>query len=147
MDPWFYWLMAGIILVFLELMFSGFVLLCFGFASVLTSFLSLLGLQLEGQIFSFIILTIIAFVTIRPFFLKNMKPKEGVVETNVYGLIGREGLVVETIPKEGFGKVKVFGDEWTAISKDGVEIRSGEKIKILAINGNKLIVKNLKQGA
>jgi len=146
MDPWFYWLMAGIILILLELMISGFVLLCFGFAAILTSFIGLLGFQLEGQIFSFIILTIIAFVTIRPFFLKHMKPKQGIVETNVYALIGKNGLVTETILKDSFGKVKVFGDEWTAISRDGVEIQIGEKVNIIEIDGNKLIVKNLTQG-
>ena len=145
MDPWFYWLIAGILLIILELMFSGFVLLCFGFSALLTSFFALLGFQIEIQIFSFIILTIFSFVTIRPFFIKHMKPKEGIIETNVYALIGREALVTLTIPRDNVGSVKIRGEEWTAISENNSEIRAGEKVKILKIDGNKLIVKILNQ--
>lgn len=145
MDPWFYWLIAGILLILLELMFSGFVLLCFGFSALITSLISLLGFQIEIQIFSFILLTIISFVTIRPFFLKHMKPKEGVIETNVYALLGKETIVTSTIFKNNAGSVKIRGEEWTAISENNSEIQVGEKVKILKIDGNKLIVKILNQ--
>jgi len=146
MDPWFYWLIAGIILILFELVFPGYVLLCFGFSALITSVMALLGFQIEFQILSFIILTTIAFVTIRPFFLKNMNPKEGTVETNVYALIGKEALVTLNIPKDLNGSVKIRGEEWAAISENNSEIQVGEKVKIIKIDGNKLIVKNLTKG-
>jgi len=140
MDPWFYWLIAGILLILLELMFSGAVLLCFGFSATFTSLISLLGLTIELQIISFIILTIIAFITIRPFFLKYMRAKEKVIETNVYGLIGKEGIVTKRIIQDEIGKIKINGEEWSAISNDNQIIEVGKKVKILNIDGNKLIV-------
>jgi membrane protein implicated in regulation of membrane protease activity len=144
---WFYWLIGAVVLVLLELLISGFVLLCFGFASFITAIVCLLGAVIELQILSFIIFTVLAFVTIRPFFLRHMKPKEGLVETNVYALIGTEAKVTEDIdPESNTGRVKIRGEEWSALSKDGKKISSGSLVKVLQVSGNKVIVQPLKQG-
>ncbi|MBX5438814.1 MAG: NfeD family protein [Thermoflavifilum sp.] len=141
---WFYWLIGAIVLMLLELLFSGFVLLCFGFAALLTSLISLLGIGVELQLLSFIIFTVIAFVTIRPFFLRHMAPKGGLVETNVYALIGMVCRVIEDIdPDAHTGRVKVRGEEWGAMSHNAQKIPAGSKVKVLNISGNKLIVQPL----
>jgi len=147
MDPWFYWLISAVVLILLELIFSGFVLLCFGFAALVTSIFSLLGTGLELQILSFTVATVISFVTIRPFFLKHMKPKEGVVETNVYALLGSEARVIEEVNADNsLGRVKIRGEEWGALSKDSTVIPVGSRVKIVAISGNKVTVQLLSKG-
>jgi membrane protein implicated in regulation of membrane protease activity len=146
MEPWVIWLIISIILIVMELLFSGFVLLCFGSAAFLTSLITLSGIRIEFQILSFILLTVISFITIRPFFLKHMKPLGGNSETNVYALIGKEAILTSTISKGGSGKLKIRGDEWTALSENNSAIEAGNKVLILKIDGNKLIVKNIKQG-
>jgi membrane protein implicated in regulation of membrane protease activity len=140
MGPWIYWLIGAIILALLELVLSGFVLLCFGFAALLTALTSLLNVGLEAQIFSFIAFTVVALVVIRPFFLRHMKPRGGLVETNVDALIGKEALVTEEMSEDHAGKVKVGGEEWGALPNDKVPVPTGSKVKILAVSGNKLIV-------
>lgn len=141
---WFYWLIAAILLILLELLFSGFVLLCFGFAAFLTTIVSLLKAGIELQILSFIVFTVIAFVTVRPFFLKHMKPKGGLVETNIYALIGTEAKVVEEInPDSNSGRVRVQSEEWGARSSDSSVIPVGTTVKVLQVSGNKLIVQIL----
>ncbi len=147
MNPWFYWLVGAVLLILLELVFSGFVLLSFGFAAFATSILSLLGIGIELQILSFIFFTIVSFVTVRPFFLKHMKPKEGIVETNVYALIGHEAIVVEEIdPSKNNGRVKIRGEEWGALSQDSTVIPIGSKVKVVENSGNKLIIKLYSKG-
>ena len=141
MNPWFYWLVGAVTLILLELMFSGFVLLCFGFAALVTSIVSLLGGGLQFQILSFIIFTVISFVTIRPLFLRHMKPKGGLVETNVDALVGSEAKVIEEVnPDNSVGRVKIRGEEWGAISRNSTVIPMGSKVKVIAISGNKVIV-------
>ncbi len=141
---WFYWLICAIVLILLELLFSGFVLLCFGFAAFFTSIICLLGAGIEIQILSFIVFTVIAFVTVRPFFLKHMKPKEGLIETNVFALIGSEAKVVEEInPESNSGRVRIRGEEWGALSKDSIMVPLGARVKVLEVSGNKLIVQIL----
>jgi len=147
MDPWFYWLVGAVLLVLLELVFSGFVLLCFGFAALATSIVSSLGLGIELQILSFVLFTIVSFVTVRPFFLKHMKPKAGLVETNVYALIGREAIVVEEInSSKNIGRVKIRGEEWGALSQDSSIIPIGSKVNVHEVSGNKVIVQLYSKG-
>lgn len=141
MDPWFYWLVAGVLLILLELVFSGFVLICFSFATIATSLISLLKIGLNLQILCFIILTLVSFIALRPFFLKHMKPRGGLVETNVYALIGRQGTVLEEInPMKNLGRIKIRGEEWSALSQDGHVIPVDSIVKIIEISGNKVIV-------
>lgn len=144
---WFYWLIGALILILLELVFSGFVLLCFGFASLMTVIVCLLGAKIELQIFSFVLFTVISFVTVRPFFLRHMKPKEGFVETNVYALIGTEAIVIEEINSEtNTGRIRIRGEEWAAVNKGSSKISLGSHVKVIGISGNKVIVQQLNQG-
>jgi membrane protein implicated in regulation of membrane protease activity len=144
---WFYWLIGAVVLTILELIFSGFVLLCFAFAAFATSIMSLLDLGMELQILSFIVFTIISLVTIRPFFLRHMKPSDGLVETNVYALIGCEASVVEQIDQlKNIGRVKIRGEEWGALSQDLTIIPIGSRVKVNGISGNKVIVQLCKKG-
>jgi membrane protein implicated in regulation of membrane protease activity len=140
MEPWIYWLVGSIILALLELILSGFVLLCFGFAALLATLISLLKVGLEVQVFSFIAFTVLSLVIIRPFFLKHMKPRGGLVETNVYALIGKEALVTEEMSDDHSGRVKVGGEEWRAITNDNISIPVGSRVRILSVSGNKLLV-------
>ena len=79
--------------------------------------------------------------------IKSMKPKEGIVETNVYALIGREAIVVEEInPSKNIGRVKIRGEEWGALSQDSIVIPIGSKVKVVEISGNKVIVKLYSKG-
>ena len=66
--------------------------------------------------------------------------RNGKVETNVYALIGKTGIVTKTIPQDGRGEVKMGGEYWVAISQENIQIIQDEKIEVLAIDGNKLIV-------
>lgn len=140
MEAWICWVIAAVLLALLELLLSGFVLLCFAVASACTAFVSLLHARTELQIVSFITFTVASLVFIRPFFLKHMKPRGGLVETNVYGLIGKEALLIAEIGENSPGAVKVGGEEWGAVSQDGSPIAAGSKVRILAVSGNKLIV-------
>ena len=60
MEEWIYWLIAAILLALLELILPGFVLLCFGFAAMVTAMICLLHPGIVLEIVSFIIFTIIS---------------------------------------------------------------------------------------
>ena len=51
--------------------------------------------------------------------------------SNADALIGREGRVSETIPEGGSGRVAIDGDDWKAVSADGMAIEKGEKVKVV----------------
>ena len=71
-------------------------------------------------------------------FVKTPKTKA----TNVYSIIGKEGIVLEDIDSINCtGKVKVKGELWSAIADTDIEKDS--KIRVVAINGVKLKVQKV----
>ena len=74
--------------------------------------------------------------------LKKVKKRES-IPTNLDRVIGKVGVVTETIEKDGIGEVKVLGKKWSAYSDKGVKENS--KVKVLSINGVKLKVEEIKE--
>ena len=93
------------------------------------------------QIIIFIILSVIALLITRPFVAKVRKRK--ITPTNLDRVIGKEGIVTKEILKNSYGEVKVAGNKWTATSKK--EIEEGKEIKVLKIEGVKLLVEEIEE--
>jgi len=66
------------------------------------------------------------------------KPEAGKEE-----MIGEVGKVVEDLDPEGL--VKVHGEIWRAVSRDGSKIRVGERVKVVGIKGLTLIVEKTEE--
>ena len=64
-------------------------------------------------------------------------------KTNLDRVIGMKGIVTENIEKNDVGEVKVDGKKWSAIAEE--EILVGSTIKVLKINGVKLVVEKWKE--
>ena len=102
-------------------------------------FLSFAVDNITIQIAVFLAVSFISLILFRPFALKYAKPKAW---SNIDALIDAECIVTETINYiENTGKIKVMGQEWSAISENKKIIETGKKVIILNITGIKLIVK------
>ena len=87
----------------------------------------------------------ISFMVIKKIFdLMISMQSSGTLE--VATAIGAEGEVYLTIPEGGTGKVMVNFHgrlrEFDAMSDNGQEMKTGEKIKVVRMNGNTLVVEN-----
>jgi membrane protein implicated in regulation of membrane protease activity len=141
MDLWHWWVVFGIILFILELFTPSFVLACFGLAAMVTAIASFVGLDIKMQIVVFSVANIVIFAGLRPFFMKYLSSKREDTKTNVEALIGKTGIVTESIdPDTNSGRVNVGGEDWRALSDSGVVISKGQKIKVNKVDGTKLFV-------
>lgn len=140
-SAWIVWLIIGIVSAVLEIFVPGIFFIAFGIAGVLTSPLSLLGFPIWVQIIIFAIFSFLSYLLMRKMYLK-LTAKD-TVETNVYALVGKKGIVVTAIKPNKRGYVKIGGEEWSALSEDNQEILKGKEIEIVSIDGNKVIVKPL----
>ncbi len=87
----------------------------------------------------FLSVSLIALIATRPF-VKRFKQKHQKVNTNSDRMIGQIGTVISPInDAQSVGQVKVLGETWTARS-DLAPIPTNAKIKVLAIEGVKLLV-------
>ncbi len=142
MEIWMVWIGFGVVCMIIEIFTPGFFFLSVGLGAIITGLIALSHLPFWVQILIYIIITFILFINLRKISKKLMKQD---IPTNVMALVGKKGIVTEEIPESGKGFVKIGGETWSAISQDESVISVNQRIVIIAIDGNKLIVKKAKE--
>ena len=89
------------------------------------------------QFIVFIVVSIGLLLSLRPVFKEHLKKNE--VKTNADALIGKTAICLKDIKNGERGEVKIEGKIWSAISNEDINIE--EKVTVLAIKGNKLVVR------
>ncbi len=137
---WYIWLiMAGIFLI-AEIITVGFLIFWLSIGSLFAMITSLFTDNLVIQTTVFVISsTILIFVT-KPF-VKKFATNKNPIKTNVYSIIGKNGIVTQDInPIEAVGQIKISGEVWSATSQDNQIIPKDTKVRVLEIKGVKAIV-------
>ena len=134
---WLFWLVAAGIFFVGEIITVGFLIFWLGIAAVLAMLTSFFTENVVIQTAVFVISYIVLILLTKPLINKYIS-KDDKVATNAYRVIGKKGIVIKKIPADGIGQVKVSGEIWSATSN--ADIAEGTKVKILEINGVKLIV-------
>lgn len=144
MSVYYYWLIAAIVLVIVEIATAGFGVICFAIGAAFAALASYCGLSVIWQMVVFAVLSMLAFIFVRPVVLRFLDRKSGDVLTNADALIGRKGVVSETIDKEAHtGRVAVDGDDWKAVSENDSVIVKGADVEIVSRNSIVLTVKEI----
>lgn len=144
MEAWMIWFAVGIICVIIEIFTPGFLFMSFGIGAMLTGLFALLVDNLPWQIFFFACATLILFIFLRK--LSNKVLSRESEMTNFQALVGKKGTVVEAIPEDGKGYVRIDSEEWSAVSEAESSLAVGQKIVVEKVEGNKVIVKESEKG-
>lgn len=138
---WKFWLIVAGICFVIESFTIGFLVFWFGIGALAALVASLFISNIWIQSLIFIIVSSLLLIFTKPLVKKFVKEKD-IIPTNVYSIIGKEGIVVESIDTiNGVGKVKVNGELWSATSLENIE--KGTKVKVLKVNGVKLEVEKI----
>ena len=146
-ENWELWLAAGLILVILEVVVSGFVLACLGLGAVGGAISAGLNASLEVQLIATAGVSILTFLFLRP--LAQRKWFSGdILRTGVDALIGREAIVTQAFnSKHGKGRCRIDGDdwlsEWHAVNTLVRAPVVGESVIISSVLSNALIVEEI----
>lgn len=133
------WLVISVILILIEVATAGLTTIWFAGGALVGMILSLVGASLPVQVFAAILVSFGLLFFTRPAVAKLMK--KGIVKTNVDAVIGRPGVVTETVTKDGRrGRAVVDGQDWSARSETGEEIPKDTAVTVIAVRGVKLIV-------
>lgn len=139
---------------YMPIVWIGFVIfmqLCEGFTTQLVSIWfavgalcaavsSLITSSVLVQVIVFIVVTCGTLIATKPLVDKYKKGHKD-VKTNSDRLIGQTGVMLTDIDTlEAVGQVKVSGEVWTAKLKNPTPVKKDDKVKILAIEGVKMIV-------
>lgn len=139
---YYYWLIAAIVLVIVEICTAGFGALCFALGAAFSALVSGLGGSLTWQILAFVVVSLLTFIFLRPIVVRFLDKKTKDVKTNAEAIIGRKGIVSERIDaSQHTGRVAIDGDDWKAVSEDGSVIEKGTDVEIIKLDSIIVTVK------
>lgn len=138
------WLILFVIFVIAEIATAGLVSIWFCFGALAAMLAASFGGSFGIQAGVFLVVSIILLILTKPL-VKKLHTK--VIVTNARAIIGEQGVVTETINGiEGTGAVKIQGKIWSARPHDENQvIDEGNKVKILDIQGVKVIVEKIEE--
>jgi membrane protein implicated in regulation of membrane protease activity len=139
-EPWWWWVGAGIVLAALEMVVPGVYLIWLALAAIVTGVLALVGSPLVLQIVSFVFLALIfAYSAKRVLRDKPIESADPLMNNRAGRLIGQSAVVTQAIDG-GEGRVRVADGEWLA---SGPDCPAGTRVRIAGANGVCLSVEAL----
>ena len=134
------WIFVAIASIIIEIVTIG-DLICIWFAvgALAAGIFAWLKLSTALQFVSFFVVSIGVMLIVRPLAAKYLRGN--VVATNTDRLIGMSAVLTKDITPEAWGELVISGMTWSCISIDNQPIKKDTNVRIMAIDGVKLIVK------
>ena len=132
------WLALAVIFLIIEAITVGLATIWFAAGAFAAFVLSLLNVPVLAQVVIFLAVSCCLLVFTRKIFVEKLRT--GSESTNVDALIGETGIVTEEIRPLTVGQVKINGQVWSALGKDDETIEKDRLVKVIAIEGVKLMV-------
>ena len=141
---WIVWLVIFVGALIIEGMSSELVSVWFAAGSLIALIVSFIPeVAWWIQLIIFAVISVASLVCLRPIIHKALK--RTVVSSNVDELIHKKGRMTKGCDEFNHGEVKIGGVLWTAYASDEkTPIDAGAVVEVLAIEGNKLVVKEIK---
>ena len=136
---WYWWISAAFLLVVIEMVSLDLVLIMFAGGAIAAGLASLLGAGLIVQILVFGIVSTLLLFALRPWLLKYLRHRTPLTETNISAQVGRSAVVVAEVTEDG-GRIKLFGEVWTARSAGGQRFPVGTDVRVVRIDGATAVV-------
>lgn len=134
-----FWLITGLILIILEVTTLTFILLWIGIGAMVAGISAFIIPSIGMQLLVFSITSLLLLIYTRPL-TRRWRNKTPNIQSGVYALIGKEGIVVDEITELSSGTVKVGGEIWTATGDTTLQV--GDVIEIIGVEGVTLQVKS-----
>ncbi len=135
------WFVVIIIAAFIEINTMDLTSVWFVIGALVAFILAIIDFIIPIQILAFLLISIILLISVKPI-AKNYL-KSNVVSTNADRLVGKVAICTKEIRPGERGEVRIDGQFWSAITEEKDVVKVDERVEILAIEGNKLIVVRL----
>ncbi len=132
MEAQYWWLIAGILCLLIEIFTPGFFAASLGIGAFGAAGIAFFGGSLEWQLFVFSIVSVLSIFLLRPIIKKHLYDTDD-VRTNADALIGRVGTVIKEIDEAtNQGRCAIDGDEWQfTLEDEEARISKGKKVRVL----------------
>jgi inner membrane protein len=138
METYGIWIIAGVIALIIDLLSGTMFMLWVAGGCITAGIVAALVPELAWAPWAaFVVSTAILLYLGRPIARRFQQQK--LVPSNVDALVGREGIVLETIdPVSNTGRVRIGSEEWRARADE--HIASGARVCVLGVEGATVVV-------
>ncbi len=141
MEHWF-WIIIALATLGLEIATVGtLVSIWFSLGAFAAYIAYLINLDFFAQSMIFLVVSLVAFLTIRPLVRRYFTVKQQ--PTNADRYIGQKVTVTEAVSTEHWGAVVIQGVRWSIREVKNQSVNVGETVEIVALEGAKLLVKKV----
>ena len=140
---WIIWLALFVAMLGIEALGPSLVSVWFAFGALIALIVSFIPeVPWWVEVVIFVVISLATLLALRPVLKRYFKRNN--YNTNIDSFTGKRGYVIEDITLLKPGAVKIGDVSWTAIPVEKDEkILENEVIEVVAVNGNKLIVKKV----
>ena len=140
---WIVWLVIFVAMIVIEASSPALVSIWFALGALIALIVSFIpGVAWWIQLIIFVAVSAATLLGLRPVFRKYLK--KNAFKSNIDDFAGRKGFVIEEITYLKPGTVKINDVCWSAIPVNSDEtIPDNSVIEVVAVSGNKLIVKKV----
>lgn len=138
---WIIWLSIFVLAIIIEAITSDLTSIWFAGGAMIALIISFIpGVAWWIQVIVFIVISTVMILGLRPLAKKLLKTK--ITNSNIDEMAGKKGIMLKGYDELNHGEVKINDVVWTAIGADESKaIPQGTKVVVVAVNGNKLIVR------
>ncbi|MBR6187544.1 MAG: NfeD family protein [Prevotella sp.] len=140
-NSWQVWAVVAVLCLILELSSGDFFIICFSIGAVAAVIGAAVGLSIYWQVGLFVLFSLLAIFTVRPFALRWLHKNEPNRATNADALLGRTGRVTEAISVGNNGYVQIDGDLWKAVSDSNIPV--GTTVRVVGRESTIITVETL----
>jgi membrane protein implicated in regulation of membrane protease activity len=139
--PWWAWVLAGVVLLLLELSVGTFYLFFLGMAAIAVGLIVLFGVggPLWLELLLFVILSTGLLLLLRRPLLGKFKVQTGSRDIDL--LVGELAVASEAIVPGDRGKVTMRGSNWNAKNVGDLPLAAGQRCRVEEVNGLVLSVR------
>ncbi|QGU95567.1 NfeD family protein [Clostridium bovifaecis] len=134
------WIIIAAVALGIDIITSSFLFIWFTIGGIVSMVLAILGFPFSTQLISFIGVSAALMAICYPYVKKTIKKTVPITPTMEENYIGQEFISDKDIEQKA--TIKYEGIYWT-VKNEGEYIQKGDKVKIIGIEGNKLLVKKL----
>ena len=142
---WIIWLAIFVSMLVVESLGPTLISVWFALGALVALIISFIpGVAWWIELIVFVVVSATALLALRPVFKHLLK--RNVFKSNVDSMQGKRGYVTEDITYLVPGSVKLGDVKWSAVPQDkNTTFLKGEVVEVVAVNGNKLIVKKVEE--
>ena len=129
---WLFWTVITFVCLIMELASGDFYVTCFAIGALVGIVTALVGLPFWLQVVVWAVCSVLSIWFIRPHLIKAIRLGADERKSNADALIGQIGEVSERISLNGYGRVKLDGDDWKAEAPQAQgDIELGAKVRVV----------------